>query len=175
MSAEQILPAHILIAIYHFYVPHPLQNYHSYFYLLFINIFSWELAQRESNDTCVRMAATAKKLVEDTKEHIDTAAASTKQAVHDAAASTKQVVQDTKQQVDATLAKIQSQTWAEPLGKACSVTGTIVKGMGNFVPGLGIVGGALSLGGTLLNPKASMNDLKRAQEKGALSVGKLHS
>ena len=121
------------------------------------------------------MAATAKKLVQDTKEHIDAAAASTKQAVQDAAASTKQVVQDTKQQVDATLAKIQSQTWAEPLGKACSVTGTIVKGMGNFVPGLGIVGGALSLGGTLLNPKASMNDLKRGQEKGALSVGKLHS
>ena len=118
------------------------------------------------------MAATAKKLVQDTKEHIDAAATSTKQAVHDAA---KQAVQDTKQQVDATLAKIQSQTWAEPLGKACSVTGTIVKGMGNFVPGLGIVGGALSLGGTLLNPKASMNDLKRAQEKGALSVGKLHS
>ena len=116
-----------------------------------------------------------KKLRQETKEHIDAAAASTKQAVQDAAASTKQVVQDTKQQVDATLAKIQSQTWAEPLGKACSVTGTIVKGMGNFVPGLGIVGGALSLGGTLLNPKASMNDLKRAQEKGALSVGKLHS
>ena len=144
--------------------PHPLQNYHSYFYPPFINISSWELAQCESNDTCVRMAATAKKLVQDTKEHIDAAAA-----------STKQVVQDTKQQVDATLAKIQSQTWAEPLGKACSVTGTIVKGMGNFVPGLGIVGGALSLGGTLLNPKASMNDLKRAQEKGGLSVGKLHS
>ena len=118
------------------------------------------------------MAATAKKLVQDTKEHIDAAAASTKQAVHDAA---KQAVQDTKQQVDSTLAKLQSQTWAEPLGKACSVTGTIVKGMGNFVPGLGIVGGALSLGGTLLNPMASMNDLKRGQERGALSVGQITS
>ena len=121
------------------------------------------------------MAATAKKLVQDTKEHIDAAAASTKQAVHDAAASTKKAVQETKEQVNATLAKIQGQTWAEPLGKACSVTGTIVKGMGNFVPGLGIVGGALSLGGTLLNPKASMNDLKRGQEKGALSVGQISS
>ena len=121
------------------------------------------------------MAATAKKLVQDTKEHIDAAAASTKQAVHDAAASTKKAVQETKEQVNATLAKIQGQTWAEPLGKACSVTGTIVKSMGNFVPGLGIVGGALSLGGTLLNPMASMNDLKRGQERGALSVGQITS
>ena len=120
------------------------------------------------------MSATAKKLVQDTKEHIDAAAASTTQAVQDAAASTKQAVLDTKEQVDATLAKLQAQTWAEPLGKACWVTGAIVKGMGNFVPGLGIVGGALSLGGTLLNPKASMNDLKRGQEKGALSVEKFH-
>ena len=61
---------------------------------------------------------------------------------------------------------MRGQTWSEPLGKACSVTGLIVQGLGNFVPGLGIVGGALSLGGTLLNPKATMNDVRREQETG---------
>ena len=101
------------------------------------------------------MAAFAMKVVDKSKEQMISA----KEHV------TKTAV-DTKQHVDAALAKVRGQTWSEPLGKACSVTGLIVQGLGNFVPGLGIVGGALSLGGTLLNPKATMNDVRREQETG---------
>ena len=79
---------------------------------------------------------------------------------------TKQTAMETKQHVDEALVKVRGQTWSEPLGKACSVTGSIVSGLGNFVPGLGIVGGALALGGTLLNPKASLNEVRREQEPG---------
>ena len=74
----------------------------------------------------------------------------------------KQVSIETKQHVDAALATVRGQPWSEPLGKACSVTGGIVKAIGNFVPGFGILGGALSLGSKLLNPKATRNDLERS-------------
>ena len=73
----------------------------------------------------------------------------------------KQTANESKQHVDACLAKIRGQTWSEPLGQACSVTGGIMTGLGTFVPGVGMLGGALSLGGTLLNPKATMNDVRR--------------
>ena len=101
------------------------------------------------------MASFALKVVDEAKEQLGSVAASTKQAAIDA-----------KVQVDLVVAKVRGQTWSEPLGKACSVTGAIVSGLGNFVPGLGIVGGALALGGTLLNPKASLNDVRREQEPG---------
>ena len=83
------------------------------------------------------------------------------------AAYAMKVVDKSKEQmqhVDAALTKVRGQTWSEPLGKACYVTGAIVQGLGNFVPGLGIVGGALSLGGSLLNPMATMNKVHREQE-----------
>ena len=83
------------------------------------------------------------------------------------AAFAMKVVDKSKEQmqhVDAALAKVRGQTWSEPLGQACYVTGSIVQGLGNFVPGLGIVGGALSLGGSLLNPMATINDVRREQE-----------
>ena len=38
-----------------------------------------------------------------------------------------------------------------------------MSGMGNFVPGLGIVGGALSMGSKVLNPAATINDVRREQ------------
>ena len=97
------------------------------------------------------MAAIAVKFVRETKE------------------ITKQVTIDTKGHVEAALAKVQGQSWSEPLGKACAVTGLIVTGLGNFVPGLVLVGGALSLGSKLLNPKASMNDVRREQDTGCNS------
>ena len=59
--------------------------------------------------------------------------------------------------------QVRGKTWSEPLGKACAVTGGIVSGMGNFVPGLGIVGGALSMGSKVLNPAATINDVRREQ------------
>ena len=94
--------------------------------------------------TLATMAAHAKKFKDKTKEH----------------------VKQTKEQVDEALGKVRSQPWSEPLGQALSVTGTIVSGCGNFVPFLGMAGGALNMGSKLLNPKASMNDLRRAQETG---------
>ena len=109
------------------------------------------------NVTPATMAAFAMKVVDKTKEKMD-----------DVASSTKQAVLDTKQHVDEALVIVRGQTWSEPLGKACAVTGGIVSGLGSFVPGLGIVGGALSLGSKVLNPTASMNDLRREQETGCI-------
>ena len=62
----------------------------------------------------------------------------------------KQISTETKQHIDAALATVRGQTCSEPLGKVCSVIGGIAKGLGNFVPGFGILGGALSLGSKLL-------------------------
>ena len=38
---------------------------------------------------------------------------------------------------------------------------TLVTGLGSVVPGIGIIGGALSLGATLLDPKPSLKDLQK--------------
>ena len=55
--------------------------------------------------------------------------------------------------------KVQSQSWSEPTGKALEVTGNIVSSLGDFIPGGGIIGGALAFGGKLLNPQPSIKDL----------------
>ena len=81
---------------------------------------------------------------------------------------TKKQMDKTKHHVDEALLKVRSQTWSEPLGQACSVTGSIVSGLGNFVPGLGFLGGALSLGSKVLNPIASRNDVRREQAAGCI-------
>ena len=59
------------------------------------------------------------------------------------------------------LAKIQEKSWAEPLGKGLAVGAQIVDTMGSFVPGAGILGGAMALGASLLNPEPSMEDLQK--------------
>ena len=60
--------------------------------------------------------------------------------------------------VDKGLKKVQAKSWAEPLGKALEVSGKIVNEM-SFLPGVGVIGGALSFGATLLNPQPSLGDL----------------
>ena len=63
------------------------------------------------------------------------------------------------------VAKIRSKPWAEPGGIALGATASICQGLGNFVPGMGILGGALKMGSTLLNPSPTLADLKRTQEE----------
>ena len=136
------------------------------------------------------MAADAEKAADKTMEQSDNMASSTKKAVLDKTKNfVKQTTAESKQYVDEALAKVvllmflihctiwflvlhheslsftqvRGKTWSEPLGKACAVTGGIVSGMGNFVPGLGIVGGALSMGSKVLNPAATINDVRREQ------------
>ena len=63
--------------------------------------------------------------------------------------------------VTESLDKIQSKSWAEPAGQALEVTAFLVNGLSDFVPGAGILGGALSFGASLLNPQPSMKDLQK--------------
>ena len=69
-------------------------------------------------------------------------------------------IKKVKESVEKSLERIQEKSWAEPLGKAMGTTGSIIKGCGSFIPGVGIVGGALSFGSTLLNPQPSLQDLE---------------
>ena len=62
------------------------------------------------------------------------------------------------------LARIQEKSWAEPLGKGLGVGAKIVDCMGSFVPGAGILGGAMALGASLLNPEPSMEDLQTSRK-----------
>ena len=66
-----------------------------------------------------------------------------------------------KTHVDDTLEKIRKKPWAEPLGKTLEVSSKIVEGIGGFLPGAGVIGGALSFGATLLNPAPSLQDLQK--------------
>ena len=70
-----------------------------------------------------------------------------------------------KSLVEAGLKKVRSKPWAEPLGKALEVSGKIFKVFDGFVAGAYLIGGALSLGATLLNPQPSMRDLQKEIKK----------
>ena len=70
-------------------------------------------------------------------------------------------VKKVKDSVDKSLEKVQKKPWAEPLGQALAITGKIVNGCGSFIPGAGIIGGALSFGSGLLSPEPSLQDLKK--------------
>ena len=59
------------------------------------------------------------------------------------------------------LARIQEKSWAEPLGNVLGVGAMIVESMGSFVPGSGILGGAMVFGASLLNAEHSIEDLQR--------------
>ena len=58
---------------------------------------------------------------------------------------------------------IRQKKWAEPLGQALSGTASICTSLGHFIPGVGVLGGALKIGSCLLNPKPSRADLQRTQ------------
>ena len=70
-----------------------------------------------------------------------------------------------KSLVEAGLKKVRSKPWAEPLGKALEVSGKIFKVFDGFVAGAYLIGGALSLGATLLNQQPSMRDLQKEIKK----------
>ena len=57
--------------------------------------------------------------------------------------------------------KIRNKTWAEPLGKVLATGATIANTMEGFIPGLSFVGGALSLGATILNPEPGPVELQQ--------------
>ena len=61
-----------------------------------------------------------------------------------------------KSRAEETMTTIQSHRMAGPLGKAMHVTGEIVKELGDFIPGAGIIGGALTIGAALFRPRPSL-------------------
>ena len=61
--------------------------------------------------------------------------------------------------------KVRSKPWAEPIGVALGATANICDGLGNFVPGMGFLGGALKMGSCLLNPAPTLEDLQRDQRE----------
>ena len=60
---------------------------------------------------------------------------------------------------------VRSKPWAEPVGAALGVTASICNGLGSFVPGLGIVGGAINMGSKILNPAPTLADIKRTEKE----------
>jgi len=64
------------------------------------------------------------------------------------------------QHVQEGLEKIREKEWAEPLGKGLAIGASIVNGMGSFLPGAGILGGAMSLGASLLHPEPTLEELR---------------
>ena len=70
-------------------------------------------------------------------------------------------VKKAKDHVEEGLEKVRAKPWATPLGKALETSGEILSFVGDFVPGAGIIGGALSFGATLLNPDPPKEDLEK--------------
>ena len=56
--------------------------------------------------------------------------------------------------------KIRSKPWAAPVGAAMSTTASIAECF-SWLPGVGIIGGALKIGSSLLNPAPSLSDLSK--------------
>ena len=66
--------------------------------------------------------------------------------------------------IEDNLEKLRDKPWASKLGMVLSETGKLVSAAGNFVPGLGLVGGALSLGATLIDPPPSIQDIQQLKK-----------
>ena len=62
------------------------------------------------------------------------------------------------------VSKLRSQEWAEPVGQAMGATAAIFSAF-SFVPGMGIIGGALKLGSSILNPIATLHDVNRLEKE----------
>ena len=62
--------------------------------------------------------------------------------------------------VKGAIEKIRSKTWAAPVGAAMSVTASIVECF-NWLPGVGIIGGALKMGSSMLSPAPTLSDLSQ--------------
>jgi hypothetical protein len=56
-----------------------------------------------------------------------------------------------------------------------NVTGSIVQGIGNFIPGFGILGGAFKLVSSLLNPQPNLSDLRKTEKSLRLDLAQLRS
>jgi len=74
-------------------------------------------------------------------------------------------IKKVKKSADDSLAKVRSKRWSKPLGKTLEVTGKIVTAIGTAVPGVGILGSALSMGATLLNPEPTLKDLQKSMNE----------
>ena len=61
--------------------------------------------------------------------------------------------------------KVRSKSWAEPTALAMNVTASICDRIGNFVPGVGLIGSSLNMGASLLNPAPTLADLKRNEQE----------
>ena len=82
-------------------------------------------------------------------------------------------IKSIKTSADESLKKIRGKKWSKPLGKTLEHTGKIVTMIGKVVPGvvpivgvpigsvLCILGGALTMGANLLNPKPNLKDLQK--------------
>ena len=57
--------------------------------------------------------------------------------------------------------KIRSKSWIEPTGVALCITASILEGFNNWAPGRCLLGGALTIGSSLLNPESSFSDLTK--------------
>ena len=67
--------------------------------------------------------------------------------------------------VKADLSLVRSKSYAHPVETAMTLTGTILTSLGNIgVPVVGALGGALKVGGLVLNPPAKLADLKNQSE-----------
>ena len=71
------------------------------------------------------------------------------------------------------LDKIRSSEWSAPAAAAMNVTGNIVQGLGTFVPGIGMLGGALKMGANILNPQPKLSDLRKTEKSLRLDLEKL--
>ena len=84
-------------------------------------------------------------------------------------------IKQTCSYVSESLDKVRSKEWAAPVACALNVTGSIVQGIGNFVPGFGILGGAFKLGSNLLNPQPNLSDLRKSEKSLRLDLARLRS
>ena len=73
----------------------------------------------------------------------------------------KKSIQKAKDKVD----KIRRHPKAPTVAAALGVTGSVVNAMGSWVPGVGMVGGALKMGASMLDPDPKLSDLHREADE----------
>ena len=66
-------------------------------------------------------------------------------------------VDDVKKKLD----DVRSKPWAPTVATVMGVTGAVAAAMDPWVPGVGIIGGALKLGSSMLDPNPKLSHLNK--------------
>ena len=81
--------------------------------------------------------------------------------IKEKAVKAKEAVIEKTEHMKEAVEMVRRHSWSRPLSIACAATGGILQGVGLAVPGVGFIGGALSITARMLRPVATADEVQQ--------------